>query len=278
MTTPDLYPNRQPNVQRLLNADGTAFIDDANPLPTKLISVGGAVTISADLVSADTAMLGTVSDATYTDATGAASGTLIALLKGVFGKLAAPLTAGGLNIRATGQIVKPADATQYSLNDHLANSLTAGSVTPMELQVARGTSGYAASGRLTGMRCIASTASGALTTTALDFDLLLFRKAANTPFAAGGYPADNSAIAITAAAMKECVGVFSFSSGGWRTAGLATGVAYQSVALNSARPYAPFNLSDLGTDKIVVVAVMAGVWAPTNVVHTFDFMPDVEAN
>lgn len=189
------------------------------------------------------------------------------------------LSAGGVTPRATAAIAKPASATAYSIGDHLANNLTATNVTPIEFTVARSTSGAGASGRLTGIRCVASTNdNSALTTANLAFDLLVFRKAANVPFAAGSYPADNDAISIPKAAVLQLVGVFSFTASGWKTSGFAQGVAYQSAKLNSDRPYAPFNLADLATDKLVGVAVMTAAWGASNVAHSFDFILDVEGN
>ena len=44
---------------------------------------------------------------------------------------------------------------------------------------------------------VVTPASGNLVITALDFDLLLFRPNTNIPFADAGYPADNTALAVT---------------------------------------------------------------------------------
>lgn len=225
-------------------------------------------------------VVGAAGDAAYAGADIAADKpSAMKLLAGIWSRLSAPLTSGGITPRATAAIAKPASATAYSIGDHLGNNLVAANVTPIEFTVARATSGAGASGRLTGMRCVASTADGsALTTANLAFDLLVFRKAANVPFAAGAYPADNDTISIPKASVLQLVGVFSFTASGWKTSGFAQGVAYQSAKLNSDRPFAPFNLADLVTDKLVAVAAMTAAWGASNVAHSIDFILDVEGN
>lgn len=83
-------------------------ISDANPLPVEVVSngggggevtvtnfpatqpVSGTVTATGPLTNAQqTAITGTTATALYTDATGAAAGTVIALLKGIYVQLAA---------------------------------------------------------------------------------------------------------------------------------------------------------------------------------------------
>lgn len=179
--------------------------------------------------------------------------------------------------RLTGSVSRPADATQYSIGDILANSGTAASVVPITFTLTR------TSGRISGCRCVVTPASGNLVITALDFDLLLFRPEASIPFAAAGYPADNAALAITAAAMKELVGIFRFTSGGWRNpaGALTAGVTgYQAQPLYSPtstpRPYAPFNVVSTGASTLLGLIQMQGAWNPGNVVNALDFALDVD--
>lgn len=169
---------------------------------------------------------------------------------------------------------RPADNTAYTAGDIIANSGTAASVVPLEFPLIQGTK----AGILTGCRAVVTPASGNLVVTALDFDLLVFRPESGVPFAAAGYPADNAAMAITAAAYRELVATFRFSAGSWRNpAGAVTAgvTGYQSQMLNSSRPYAPFDLSGLSPKLIGVVQVL-GAWTPTGVVNRFDFALDVD--
>jgi hypothetical protein len=51
--------------------------------------------------------------------------------------IANPVTAIGSSIVATASVTRPADTTAYAIGDLVANSVTAGSVTPLSLAVAR---------------------------------------------------------------------------------------------------------------------------------------------
>jgi len=182
---------------------------------------------------------------------------------------------GGFTPRVTGVLVRPSDATQYAIGDIIANSATANLVVPISFTVARVAGG---SGRISGCRCVVSAASGTIVLPA--FDLLLFRPEAGIPFAAAGYPADNAALSITAAAMIEKVAIMSFSATGWRNSAggaTATGTAvYQSVVLASGRPYAPFNLTSCGGQAILGVLQAQNTWNPGAVVNTLTFALDVD--
>jgi len=167
----------------------------------------------------------------------------------------------------------PASGGAYTAGDNIGNSATAGSVIPITFTIGRN------SGRITGCRCVVTPASGNLVTTALDFELLLFRPETSIPYAVGGYPADNAAHVLTAAAYREKVAAFRFSSSAWRstdgTTTAATTTAYQSVALNSTRILAAFNTSGL-TQTLVGVIQVLGAWTPGAVVNRFDFALDTD--
>src|SRR6476620_12777440 len=109
-------------------------------------------------------------------------------------------SSGGITPRVTATYARPADNTAYSIGDLIGNSGTANLVVPISFTVARAAGG---SGRLTGCRAVVSAASGTIVLPA--FDLLLFRPEASIPFAAAGYPADNAALNVSLAAMKEKV-------------------------------------------------------------------------
>jgi hypothetical protein len=182
---------------------------------------------------------------------------------------------GGFTPRITATMSRPADNTAYSVGDLIGNSGTAASVVPITFTVARVAGG---SGRITGCRCVVSAASGTIVLPA--FDLLLFRPETSIPFAAAGYPADNAALNISLAAMKEKVAIFSFSATGWRNqAGGATAAGpavYASVKLNSDRAYAPFNLASTGLATLLGVLQAQNTWTPTGVINTIDFALDVD--
>ena len=65
---------------------GTSEVEVTNFPATQPVS--GTVTVTA-LATAGSTQQGAIANAAYTDATGAASGTMIALLKGIFVQLAA---------------------------------------------------------------------------------------------------------------------------------------------------------------------------------------------
>lgn len=174
--------------------------------------------------------------------------------------------------RLTGQVVRPAQATQYTIGDHIANSLTAADVTPMSFTLPRN------SGRVYGARATITPGSGSLVITACAIDLLLFRPEASIPFAAAGYPKDNDAFTMTAAMYKELVGIISFTAAAWRNTlgGLTAGaVGWQAAKLASARAFAPFNVEGLG-GTLTGVLVAADVWNPGNVVQTIDIALDTD--
>lgn len=206
------------------------------------------------------------------------AGPLFKRLRDMGDSTFAEVVSANLTPRLTANFSRPADATQYSISDHIANSGTGSSVVPITFTAAGIGASARYSGKITGCRCVVTPASGNLVITALDFELILFRPESGVPFAAGSYPADNAALAITAAAFRERVCSFRFSSGAWTNpAGtLVAGVTgYQSVAINSSRPYAPFNCVDLAALPIGVVQALA-VWNPGAVVNRFDFALDVD--
>ena len=90
--------------------------------------------------------------------------------------------------RAT--FTRPSDTNAYAVADAIANSTTAGSVIPMSFRVAKNNGG---TGKIIGSQLLtdSATAFGAIR-------LHLFNRA---PFAVAGYQADNSALALTYAAM-----------------------------------------------------------------------------
>lgn len=166
---------------------------------------------------------------------------------------------------------RPAEATQYSAGDIIANSGTANLVVPLTFSVPK------SAGRLTGCSAVVTPASSNLVIAALDFNLLLFRPETGIPFAAAGYPADNAAMAISAAAFRECVAKFSFVNGAWTNpaGGLTAGVTgYQAVVATTSRTFAPYNVSGLAQTLIGVVQAV-GVWNPGAVVNRFDFTLDI---
>lgn len=194
----------------------------------------------------------------------------------------------GVTRRVTATMTRPADATAYAAGDIIANSGTAASVVPITFDGAARTA--KGSGRLMGVRAVVAPASGSLVIANLAFDLLIFRPSTNIPFAAAGYPADNAALTVSAAAMRELVGVFKFSASGWRSGAgsktVAGAAGYQAVGVGDAaatdviaRPYAPFDLSNLtSTDDLLGLIQAQAAWNPGAVANQFDFVLDVEGN
>lgn len=180
----------------------------------------------------------------------------------------------GFTPRVTGTVARPADNTAYSIGDIIANSVTANLVVPITFTVARIAGG---SGRVTGARCAVVAASGTIVLPA--FDLLLFRPEASIPFAAAGYPADNTALTVSGAAMAELVGVLSFTSTAWRNSAggtTAAGAAIYQATSFLTRPYAPFNLTTTAGTDILGLLQAQNTWTPTGVVNTFTFHLDVD--
>jgi hypothetical protein len=183
----------------------------------------------------------------------------------------------------TATYARPADNTAYGIGDLIGNSGTAASVVPISFANIGRVSG--GSGRLFGARCVVSAASGTIVLPA--FDLLVFRPEASVPFAAAGFPADNAALNISLAAMRELIGVFTFSATAWRNqAGGATAAGpavWQAAKLADARAYAAFNLLSVssppggaGGQALVALMQAQNAWTPTGVVNTFDFALDLD--
>lgn len=180
-------------------------------------------------------------------------------------------------MQVTAQMVRAADNTQYGIGDAIANSTTAASVVPIDFLVARKNS--RASGVITGGRCVITAASGTIVLPR--FDLLLFRSATDIPFADGSYAADNTALQISAAAMKELVAVLTFSEALWRNrdgGASAAGAQVWQAAGVVGRPWAPFNLSGLSPGRLRGLIQAQSTWNPGNVANTFDFVLDAEAD
>lgn len=179
--------------------------------------------------------------------------------------------------RVTATISRPAVATAYTAGDIIANSGTAGEVVPLTFKIP------AKTGTVMGCSCVVTPASSNLVITALDFNLLLFRPVAGIPFAAGGYPADNAAMAITAASFRELVARFNFVNTAWTNpAGALTAGAtgYQAVIATTSRVSPVFDTrGDYGTtqpDELIGVIQVLGSWTPTGIINRFDFALDLE--
>lgn len=170
------------------------------------------------------------------------------------------------NLLLKANFSRPADNTAYSAGDAIANSATLASVVPLTFVLP------SPNGILTGCRCVVAPASSNVVITALDFDLLLFAPATNVPFAAGSFPADNTAMAITAASFRELVATFSFVNSAWRnpagalTAGVAGTQAVAPVIAN-----ARFNLGAYSTTTLIGVVQVLAAWTPLGVANRFDF-------
>lgn len=182
---------------------------------------------------------------------------------------------GRITPRITGQIVRPADVTQYSLGDNIGNSVTASAVVPITFSAcARNVN---LSGRLTGASAVVTAASGTIVLPA--FDLLIFRPSTDIPFAAGSYPADNTALNVSAAAMKDLVAVFAFSASAWRNqAGGATAAGdhiYQTAQPVLSRLECPFNLQGLDSADLRGLLQAQNTWNPGAVINTIDIALDV---
>lgn len=176
----------------------------------------------------------------------------------------------------TASLVRPGQATQYTAGDIIANSQTGSAVVPITFTVPDGANRR--TGRLTGARAVVTPASGNLVITACDFDLLLFRPGTDLPFAAGSFPADNAAMAISAAAYRELVGVFRFINTAWRNTlgALTADVTGHQNAACVTRPSYPFSLNGLSSNALIGVVQAIGVWNPGNVAQTFNFTLDLE--
>lgn len=174
--------------------------------------------------------------------------------------------------RTIATISRPADATAYATGDAIANSATPASVLPLTFTLAM------PQGRLMGAQCVVTPASGNLVIVALDFDLLLFRPNTGIPFAAGSYPGDNLALNVSAAAMRELVGVFAFANGAWRNpaGALTAGVCGVQAVAPAARAAYLFDVADQSTQTLIGVLQAKGAWTPGAVVNQFDIALDVD--
>lgn len=181
----------------------------------------------------------------------------------------------GFNPRCVAGFTRAADATQYAQKDAVMPAGANGA--PLVFDPNHGETW---SGKIMSARMVICPASGTLVTTNLQLSLYLFRSNTNIPFST--YPADNVAMAFSAAALKELVGVFKFLPTGWDPVDAAGG--YQAVGLDS-RPYAPYNLDDIvagGQARPAirgVIRVEGSVgWNPGNVAQDIQVALDVEAN
>ncbi len=170
------------------------------------------------------------------------------------------------NVLLKANISRPADNTAYAAGDAISNSATQSAVVPLTFLLPPPTS----SGILTGCRCVVAPASSNVVITALDFNLLVFAPVTNIPFAAGSYPADNTALAVTAAAMRELIATFTFANAAWLnpSGGVTAGVA-GTQAVASAIASARFNVAP-GASLLGILQA-TGSWNPLGVVNRFDF-------
>jgi len=196
----------------------------------------------------------------------------------------------GKTPRVTASYTRAADATSYSAGDLIGNSTTSANVVPITWDMAtvwsaldiRDRPSYSLSGRITGATCTVAAASGTVVLTNLLFDLYLFRPTTGIPFAAAGYPADNAAVTLTAAASRDLIAVIPFVNAKWRNnigANAAAGAfLWQDAAvygLNS-RASAPFNISGLASTAIQGLLVAQGAWNPGAVAQQFDIALDID--
>lgn len=177
--------------------------------------------------------------------------------------------------RPTGQLVRAADATgAYAAGDAIAQSTTGSTNTPIEFTLTAANGG---AGILTGATCVVTAGSGTIVIANFVFNLWLFRPATDIPFAAGSYPADNAAMNISAAAMKQCVAVFPFTATGWLNQAGANAAAGDHVIQSTVMTYrnvAPMSLTGLESMKLYGVIQSQSTWTPGNVAQTFDFTLD----
>ena len=144
-------------------ADGAAVV-------TGLVADGAAVSGNPVLVAGQD---GTNVQTLLTDTTGAAY-----------------IAGGVFPTKASDEETRPADTNAYAIGDAIANSTTASSVTPLTFTVARA-NGF--SGRVIGAHLITDSATA--------FAAIRLHLFNTTPFAAAGFQADNSALALTYTAL-----------------------------------------------------------------------------
>lgn len=196
--------------------------------------------------------------------------------------MSSEVSVGRWTPKITATYARPADNTAYAVGDIIGNSGTAASVVPITFSnVARSAGG---SGRILGARCTVVAASGTIVLPA--FDLLLFRPVTDIPFAAAGYPADNAALLVSGAAMKELLAVVAFASTTWRnqaggTSAAGTGI-WQATRLSVPAPFNLLSLSsppgsaDGGGRDLVGLLQAQNTWTPTGVINSFEITLEVE--
>lgn len=153
------------------------------------------------------------------------------------------------------ELTRPSDTTAYAVGDALANSTTAGSVVPLEFEVARADGG---TGKIIGSRLLTSsaTAFGAVR-------LWLFNR---QPFAAAGYQADNAAIALTYAACKTGSAVTAPKNNliGYVDFSVFTALSSSAVSIGeSNQPELDF-MCDAGTKLIYGLLEVKAVFTPAS--------------
>jgi hypothetical protein len=138
------------------------------------------------------------------------------------------------------RFTRPADTTAYAVGDHVANSTTAGSVTPLTFSL----KGVNMKSRLIGARIIRGS-------TAVDmaFRLWLYN---DNPAADGAYIADNAAFAgiNTLAALNKVVGQVSVATGDFvagTSAAIALGYPTVSPVVDSSIDKALYGLLEART-------------------------------
>lgn len=137
---------------------------------------------------------------------------------------------GGFTPFSAASFTRPADTTAYAVGDNIATTTTGSAVVPLRFLV---TGRKAGSGLIIG----AHMAKDQANVTNANFRLRLFSRA---PFAAGSYPADNTAIVATYAALQFQIGVFDFTTWAAETAA-AWSSAAPNVALSGSNQIA-FNM------------------------------------
>jgi hypothetical protein len=181
--------------------------------------------------------------------------------------------------------VRPADATNYTAGDEVANSATAESVVRLTYDL----SGYTR-GRILAAAMDITPASGNFINTASDLSILIF-KTPDAPAAVG----DNVALNIEGSVRAKSIGTWRFDDGAWTgqlgaVAGTVTS-AFQQVPAQAVVPLAtpalvsphavghPFDFTGQTAaqrELTVVIQVLAG-WDPDNVANTIGVTLDIEA-
>lgn len=173
-----------------------------------------------------------------------------------------------MRVTSSASFSRPADNTAYQAGDAIANSGTAASVVPLVFDLPF-TAGY-----VTGCRCVVTPASSNLVIANFAFDLLLFRPEKDTPYAAGSFIADNSAMTITAASYRHCVSRIPFASTGWYSGAGSASVAGATGRQEVAVANRGFSVPGKPYQLIGVVQAQAA-WTPTGIANQFDFVLDM---